>query len=95
MAKTFDPSKLEIPVAGLRWRCDPITLGFDCTDELVPPEGFIGQDRAIEALEFGLGIKSPGFNIFVTGFTGTGRTSVIKSHLERIVKERAKDFETP
>ncbi len=95
MVKTFDPSKLEIPVAGLRWRCDPITLGFDCTDQLVPPEGFIGQDRAIAALEFGLGINSPGFNIFVTGFTGTGRTTVIKSHLERIVGDRAGDFETP
>ena len=94
MAKTFNPSKLEIPVAGLRWRCDPITLGFDCTDELLPPEGFIGQDRAISALEFGLGMNNPGFNIFVTGFTGTGRTSMIKTHLERIVEERAEDFET-
>ncbi len=94
MTKTFDPLELVIPVAGLRWRCDPITLGFDCTDELVPPEGFIGQDRAIEALEFGLGINSPGFNIFVTGFTGTGRTSMIKTYLERIVEERGEDFET-
>lgn len=88
-----DAEKLEVAIPNLRWRCDPKTLGFDCTDELEPPTGFIGQERAVHALEFGLGITRRGFNIFVTGLTGSGRTTVIKSHLEEVVRQRAAEFE--
>ncbi|NQW16040.1 MAG: AAA family ATPase [Chloroflexi bacterium] len=85
MPTAFNSDKHKINIKGLRWRCDPATLGFECTDQLTPPEGFIGQERAIQALEFGLGVDRPGFNVFVTGLTGTGRTSIIESHLDRKV----------
>ena len=50
---------------------------------MTPLEDFIGQDRAIRAIEFGLGVNKPGFNIFVTGLTGTGKTSIIKAFLKK------------
>jgi lon-related putative ATP-dependent protease len=68
-----------------RWRCDPALLGFKSTEELEPIDSFIGQDRAVKALEFGLGLNSPGYNIFVTGLTGTGKSTVIRSHLAAAV----------
>jgi predicted ATP-dependent protease len=51
---------------------------------MTPLEDFIGQERAIRAIEFGLGVDKPGFNIFVTGLTGTGKTSMIKAFLKKI-----------
>ena len=64
----------EIPADQLTWRCDLSFLPFTCTKDMTPLEDFIGQDRAIRAIEFGLGVNKPGFNIFVTGLTGTGKT---------------------
>ena len=49
------------------------------------------QDRALDALELGLGIKQRGYNIFVVGASGTGRTSTV----EKILKQRAPKEETP
>jgi predicted ATP-dependent protease len=68
-----------------RWRCDTALLSFKTTEELEPIDSFIGQDRAVKALEFGLGLNSPGYNIFVTGLTGTGKSTVIRSHLAAAV----------
>jgi len=55
---------------------------------MTPLEDFIGQERAMRAIEFGLGVNKPGFNIFVTGLTGTGKTSVIKAFLKKITAPR-------
>ncbi len=77
------PTRFEIPAEQLTWRCDLSYLPFTCTAEMTPLEDFIGQDRAIRAIEFGLGVNKPGFNIFVTGLTGTGKTSIIKAFLKK------------
>jgi len=77
-------TRFEIPPEKLTWRCDLSYLPFTCTAEMTPLEDFIGQDRAIRAIEFGLGVNKPGFNIFVTGLTGTGKTSIIKAFLKKI-----------
>ncbi|MFQ5933946.1 MAG: Lon-like protease helical domain-containing protein, partial [Dehalococcoidia bacterium] len=76
--------KYKVPVDKLRWRCDPESYKFECTDEIKPLEEFIGQERAIRAINFGLGMDKSGYNIFVTGLTGTGKASAIKSHLEKV-----------
>jgi predicted ATP-dependent protease len=55
---------------------------------MTPLEDFIGQERAVRAIEFGLGVTKPGFNIFVTGLTGTGKTSIIKAFLKKITAEK-------
>ncbi len=47
-----------------------------------PEEPIIGQERAVKALQFGLGNKAAGFNIFVAGYPGSGRLSAIKHFLE-------------
>ena len=79
----------EVPHDKLAWRCDLSYLPFTCTAEMTPLEDFIGQERAIRAIEFGLGVNKPGFNIFVTGLTGTGKTSIIKAFLKKITSARA------
>ncbi|OGQ81355.1 MAG: hypothetical protein A3F90_03570 [Deltaproteobacteria bacterium RIFCSPLOWO2_12_FULL_60_19] len=79
----------EIPAARLAWRCDPALLPFSCTADMTPLEDFIGQERAIRAIEFGLGVNKPGFNIFVTGLTGTGKTSIIKAFLKKLTAQKS------
>jgi predicted ATP-dependent protease len=81
--------KFEVPLDQLSWRCDLSFLPFTCTAEMTPLEDFIGQDRAIRAIQFGLGVNKPGFNIFVTGLTGTGKTSIIKAYVNKVTSERS------
>lgn len=57
---------------------------FETTADLNPLDGIIGQGRAAAAMEFGLAIKRPGYNIYVSGLTGTGRSSYTKSIVSRI-----------
>jgi predicted ATP-dependent protease len=63
-------------------------LKFSNTRELRPLDRIVGQERAMRSLEVGLGIKARGFNIFVSGRTGTGRTSIVTNLIrERALKE--------
>jgi lon-related putative ATP-dependent protease len=71
-----------VPVEKLRWRCDPETLPFETTQAIQACDEIIGQERAQEAIRLGLNIRSIGYNIFVTGLTGTGRFTTIKCILE-------------
>ena len=78
-------SELKLPAAALYTRCDPSQLPSLATaseDLLVPP----GQQRALEAIEFGLGIQRHGYNIFVFGRNGSGRHALV---LERLRKQAA------
>ena len=61
----------------LRWTCDPDEYQFESTDVFQPVEGTVGQPRAMEALTLGLELYSPGYNVFVSGLTGTGRSTTI------------------
>ncbi|HTN72772.1 MAG TPA: ATP-binding protein, partial [Methylomirabilota bacterium] len=81
-------TRFEVPAEKLAWRCDLSFLPFTCTAEMTPLEDFIGQDRAMRAIEFGLGVNKPGFNIFVTGLTGTGKTSIIKAFLKKVTGQQ-------
>ncbi|MBI5187806.1 MAG: AAA family ATPase [Nitrospirae bacterium] len=68
--------------------CDPDVFTFNTTDELPTFTGTIGQERALNALDFGLGLDSTGFNIFILGENGTGKMTTIKSILsQRAVNE--------
>jgi lon-related putative ATP-dependent protease len=77
-----------VPIEKLRWRCCPEDFPFKTTDELKHTGQIIGQERALRAIKLGLEIESMGYNIFVTGLAGTGRSTTIKSLLEEIVKTK-------
>ena len=79
---------LRLGVAQLRRVCDPASFPFEDTSSTVPLEDIIGQDRAVKALEFGLDISSSGFNLFLAGQPGVGKTTILKRVLERVVKDR-------
>jgi hypothetical protein len=74
---------LRIQAENLTKVCDPEELGFETTQEVTPLQGTIGQERAMSALELGLDIGEPGFNLFVSGFPGTGRNTALRDHVER------------
>ncbi len=78
----------EVPVDKLRWECDAELFKFECTKDLAPLREFIGQERATRAVEFGLNMANTGYNIYVAGLTGTGKTSMVKTYIERVIKER-------
>ncbi len=58
----------------------------ESTGELVPITEIIGQERAVRALKFGLGIKNHGFNMYVAGYPGTGRKTAVKNFVEAQAK---------
>ncbi len=68
----------------LRWSCCLADIPFDSSDHAPPCEDIIGQERALKAIQTGLDIKSFGYNIFITGMVGTGRTTTIKQLLEQL-----------
>ncbi len=64
--------------------CGSDNIGCDSSQELTALETIVGQDRAIRAMQFGLGIKEKGFNIYVSGMPGTGRTTAVRKYLEEV-----------
>jgi lon-related putative ATP-dependent protease len=75
----------ELDAAQLRYTCDPSSFSFESTAELEPLDRIIGQERAIEALKLGLGIKDAKnrYNIYVAGDPGTGKMSAVEHFLTR------------
>ncbi len=74
--------RLHVPVEKLRWRCPASGIPEKAGSG---PEHTVGQDRALEALRLGLEVRAPGYNIYVSGITGTGRTTTVL----QMVKELA------
>jgi len=67
----------------------PLNLfDFQSTAELPPLTEIIGQDRATDAIEFGIDISSEGYNIFALGPAGAGKTTIIHQFLERKASTR-------
>jgi len=71
-----------------RRACNPETIPVDTTQDIDPLEGIIGQKRAVQALQFGLDMPNQGFNVFVAGRPGTGKTTAVKAFLEERAKEQ-------
>lgn len=67
----------------LRETCDPVMFSFRSTEDLEPLSDIIGQERAVKAMEFGLKIDHKGYNIFMTGLTGTGKTSYARAVVKK------------
>ena len=81
------PVHKPLHVNKLRWQCDPKSLGIKSTNDIHPTREIIGQERALRALRVGLEMEHDGYNIFVTGITGTGRTTTIKRLLQDFEKK--------
>ena len=81
--------KLEVGADDMHYRLDEEIYSHEDFEAIDPCCGIIGQDRALSAVELGLEIKSSGYNIFVTGTSGTGRTTAVK-----LLLEGARDRET-
>ncbi|MFQ5905557.1 MAG: AAA family ATPase, partial [bacterium] len=81
-----------VPVNKLRWTCGTGALKFRSTSDLKACSSIIGQEKAVKALRLGLDIEGVGYNVFVTGAVGTGRTTSVKCLLEEVgKKERIPD----
>ncbi len=78
---------VKVPVSKLKKVFSEEIFQFETTEEVTPFEGIIGQERAVKAMEFGLKIKNHGYNIFMTGVTGTGKFSYAQNCVQKIAEE--------
>ncbi len=83
----------ELPFEKLCRKCDPALMGSSNSSQISTLKTIIGQERAVKALRFGLGIKEKGFNIFVSGRPGTGRTTAIERFLEEVAAKEPAPFD--
>ena len=82
-------ARREVSADQVRWTCQPDALPFTTTDDLPPGESIVGQDRAVRSLDFGLTVPQPGYNMFVAGPIGTGRTTYTQSKVARVAAGRS------
>lgn len=78
----------ELTPESLRIICDDSCLDFETTADLPPLQTIIGQQRAVQSLEFGLDIVEKGFNIYAAGPNGTGKTTAITAFLQEQAKSK-------
>ncbi len=69
-------------------KCDTDLFHFETTRDISSEESIIGQERAVKAMEFGLKIKRHGYNIFITGLTGTGKSSYARSSTREVAEKQ-------
>ena len=81
-------NKNELSYKDLKLTCDSKIFDFTTTDELEPIITGIGQERGIKALEFGLNVDSNGYNLYIEGPYGVGKTSYTKNALKTISKKK-------
>ncbi|MCK6503982.1 AAA family ATPase [Myxococcota bacterium] len=77
------PPLAPLPVASLRPRFDLDGLDFQTTADLPDLEDPLGQERAVEALRFALGLRHDGYNVYVMGTEGSGRRHLAMRLLRR------------
>jgi len=65
---------------------DTENFNFNTTADLEPLRGIIGQERAVDALDFGFRVSKKGYNIYIAGISGTGRSSYAHSMAEKMAK---------
>jgi lon-related putative ATP-dependent protease len=85
------PETRELKAESLYRQCDPASLGFETTSEIKAEVNSVGQERAADAIDFGMNIAHPGYNIFVLGPTGMGKREIVQQFFE----EKAKNDPTP
>jgi len=79
----------ELKPRQLRKTCDPAGFKFKTTADLDPFEGVIEQRRAVDALDLGLSLQKRNYNVYVAGASGTGKTTIARSMLGKLAKDRS------
>ena len=78
----------EVSYKDLKYTCNENLFDFDTTEELVNNYKGIGQERAIASLEFGLRVDTKGYNLYLEGPTGSGKTTYTKNYLDKLSKTK-------
>ena len=81
-------NKNELNYKQLKMTCDKKFFNFETTAELEPIQAGIGQDRGIKALEFGLQVDVKGYNLYLEGPSGVGKTMYTKNYLNKIAPKK-------
>lgn len=78
------PAHKPLSVEELYHRCDMSELDFNTTDDLEPIAGVLGQQRAVDAIDYAIAMRMDGHNVFVMGRPGTGRRTLVEATLQLI-----------
>ena len=78
----------ELSYKNLKSVCDPNVFKFETTNEVEPIHTGIGQERGIKALEFGLNVDVKGYNLYLEGPSGVGKTMYSKNYLDTICQKK-------
>ena len=81
-------NKYEVNYRNLKMTCNPELFNFETTEGLEPITTGVGQDRGIKALEFGLKVDVKGYNIYIEGPSGVGKTMYAKNYLNTIATKK-------
>ena len=93
MALISAPKHSKLTHEQLKLSCNPDDFKFDSTTSLTPIDGIVGQEHAVKALKVGVDIKGPGYNIFITGLSGTGKLSSVKKILTEFITKKQKLYD--
>jgi lon-related putative ATP-dependent protease len=85
--------RLKLKASDLRSLCDPKVFKFKNTSEIKPLDEVIGQERAVQAIEFGLNMKDRSYNLFVTGLAGTGKSTIVRDLVTKHAKNQPTQVE--
>ncbi|MBK8491662.1 MAG: AAA family ATPase [Saprospirales bacterium] len=86
MATPLSPTKL-------RKTYDPATLNIEKLSKSSTPKAIIGQERAVKALQFGLGNKSSGFNVYISGYEGEGKIDAVLHFLKDLAHDESVPYD--
>ncbi|AEF54734.1 Lon protease family protein [Marinomonas posidonica] len=78
-----------LPYQALAAKVPTDHLPFKTLKDIEPLSGILGQERAVEAIQFGVAMQRPGYNIYAMGDSGTGRSSYVMSYLKSEAKRRS------
>lgn len=81
-------NKNELSYKDLKVTCSENIFKFDTTEELEPINDGIGQERGIKALEFGISVNVKGYNLYLEGPSGVGKTMYTKNYLDKIAAKK-------
>lgn len=82
------PEHRELSAEEVYRTCEAPELDFETTADVPPLEHIIGQSRAVSAINLGLDIEARGYNLYLAGQSGTGRTTLIRTILAQLAKNK-------